>query len=74
MGSSRAKRWKARQAHPGGVAKYKRRLDTLIVYDVIWTPYTGDKIHLKFEESSLYSGYMRWETMIARHLPERCLR
>ncbi|CAL5191224.1 unnamed protein product [Lathyrus oleraceus] len=73
-GSPRAKRWKTRQAHPDGVAEYRKRLNALIVDDVIWTPYIGHRVHCEFEESSLYSGYMRWETMVARHLLERCPR
>lgn len=73
VGSSRAKRWKARQTHPDGVAEYRRRLDTLTVDDVIWSPYIGHRVHCEFEESSLYSSYMRWETMVAGHFPDRCL-
>lgn len=61
------------KAHPDGVAEYKRRLGMLTVDDVIWTPYTGHRVHREFDESSLYSGYMWWETLVTRHLPERCL-
>ncbi|CAL5199511.1 unnamed protein product [Lathyrus oleraceus] len=68
-----AKRWKARQAHPDGVAEYRRRFDALTIYDVIWTPYTSQRVYCEFDESSLFSGYIRWETLVARHLPERCM-
>ncbi|XP_058742702.1 protein MAIN-LIKE 1-like [Vicia villosa] len=53
-----ASRWKARHALPGGVIEYRRKLDALTLDDVNWTPYTG---------------YVRWESHVARHLPERCL-
>lgn len=74
MGAPRARRWNSRQSHPGGVVEYKRRLDVLNVDDVIWIPYTDHKVHSESEESSLYSGYMWWETMVVGHLLERCLR
>ncbi|XP_058769030.1 protein MAIN-LIKE 1-like [Vicia villosa] len=69
-----ARRWKAGQTHHGGVIEYRRRLDALTLYDVIWTPYTGHCDHLPFDVSSLYSGYVIWESHVARHLLERCLR
>ncbi|XP_058734096.1 uncharacterized protein LOC131605803 [Vicia villosa] len=50
-----------------------RRLDALRLVDVIWTPYRYHMIHREFDESYLYSSHMRWETLVARHLPERCL-
>ncbi|XP_058754089.1 protein MAIN-LIKE 1-like [Vicia villosa] len=69
-----AKRWKAKQAIPGGLIEYRWRLDALTLDDVIWTPYTSHRSHRPFNVSSLYSGYVRWESHVARHLPERCLR
>lgn len=41
VGSPQAKRWKGKHAHPRGVVEYMRRIDALIVDDVIWTPYIG---------------------------------
>lgn len=61
-------------AYPSGLVEYMRRLDVLTVDDAIWTPYTGHIVHREFDDSSLYSGFMRWETLVARHLSERCLR
>ncbi|XP_058775535.1 protein MAINTENANCE OF MERISTEMS-like [Vicia villosa] len=62
------------QTHLRGVIEYRRRLDALTLDDVIWTPYTGHREDLPFDVSSLYSGYVRWESHVAKHLPERYLR
>ncbi|XP_058768762.1 uncharacterized protein LOC131642513 [Vicia villosa] len=69
-----ARRCKARQTHPRGVIEYRRRLDAQPLDDVIWTSYTGHHNHLPFDVSYLYSAYVKWESHMARHLPERCLR
>ncbi|XP_058742153.1 protein MAIN-LIKE 1-like [Vicia villosa] len=68
-----ARRWKARQILSEGVIEYRRRLNALTLDDVIWAPYTCHRNHLPFDVS-LYSGYVRWKSHVARHLPERCLR
>lgn len=48
----------------------------LTVGDVIWTPYTGhvvDKGDKEFDDAILFSSYLRWDELMARHLPERCM-
>ena len=62
----------ARQTH--GDVEYNIRLDMLTVGDVIWTPYTGHRVHCEFHESFLYSSYIWWEALVARHCLERCPR
>ncbi|XP_058771938.1 protein MAIN-LIKE 1-like [Vicia villosa] len=68
------KRWKAKEAIPEGLVEYMQRLDALALDYVIWTSYTVRRPHCPFDVSTLYSGYVRWESHLARHLPERCLR
>lgn len=74
LDSPQAMRWKTRHAHPGGVVEYQRRLDALTAEDVIWTSYTEHMVHFPFDDFSLFSSHMWWETIVARHLLERCLR
>lgn len=62
----RARRWKVKKTHPGGVVEYTR-LDALTVDDAIWTPYTNHRVHCEFDESSLFFGYMRWEILVTKH-------
>ncbi|XP_058784083.1 uncharacterized protein LOC131658851 [Vicia villosa] len=68
-----AKRWKAKQAIPGGLVEYTRRLEALTLDDVIWTPYADHHAHCPFDVSSLYLGCVRWESHVAIHVPERFL-
>ncbi|XP_058725617.1 protein MAIN-LIKE 2-like [Vicia villosa] len=61
-----AKRWKAKQAIPGGLIEYRRSLDALTLDDVIWILYTGHRPPRPFDgiprpvpEASV-SGIDRW--------------
>lgn len=75
-GSPWAKKWRDRHAHPRGFVEYKRRIDALTIDDIIWTPYIGhrvDKLDEEFDDTILFSGYLRWEALVGRHLLKRCL-
>lgn len=64
-------------AHPGGFVKYKKMIDTLNIDEFIWTPYTDhivDRWDDEFDGAILFSSYLCWERLMARHLSERCLR
>lgn len=56
MGAPHARKWKVGKAHPCGVTEYRRSLDALTIYNVMWTPYTDHRVHREFDDSSLYLG------------------
>ena len=72
VGSIRAKIWKVKPSHPGGVLEYMKRNDMLTLDDVIRTPDTNHIVHREFDNTSLFYDYQWWETLVARNLLERC--
>nr|XP_004509214.1 protein MAIN-LIKE 2-like [Cicer arietinum] len=50
----------ANHAFKGGLLTYQRRLDVILVEDVLFTPYDGDRANHHFEELLMFSGYLRW--------------
>ena len=53
---------------------YRRQLDGLESSEVVWTPYDDHRIARPFEMISLFSGFIKWGSVMHRHLPERVLR
>ncbi|XP_073223572.1 protein MAINTENANCE OF MERISTEMS-like [Cicer arietinum] len=70
----RACRWTAKHAVEGGLMAYLRRLDALLLEDVVLTPYDGDRANHLFVSISMFSGYLRCGGVLVPYLPERCLR
>ena len=68
----RACRWKCGKALALG--DYRRRLDRLVADSVIWMPYDEHRVVRPFELISLFSGFIRWDSDMHLHLPERVLR
>lgn len=50
-----------------------RMINTVTVDDIIRTPYTCHRMDEEVDGAILFSGYLRWEELVARHLPERYL-
>lgn len=74
QGSHRPKRWRGRHAHPWGVAEYIKSINVMIVDNDVWTQYADQRVHHEFDDTSLFSNYLRWEILVDRHSPKRCLR
>nr|XP_004499945.1 uncharacterized protein LOC101509732 [Cicer arietinum] len=55
----RACRWIAKHAVEGGLVTYRQRLDALLLEDVVFTPYDDDRANHRFEDISMFSGYLR---------------
>nr|AII99892.1 heat shock protein [Cicer arietinum] len=70
----RACRWTAKHVVEGGLMTYRRRLDALLLEDVVFTPYDDDRVNHPFVSISMFSGYLRCGGISVSYLPERCLR
>ncbi|XP_004499928.1 uncharacterized protein [Cicer arietinum] len=55
----RACRWTAKHAVEGELMAYHRRLDALLLEDVVFTPYDDDRANHPFVSISMFSGYLR---------------
>nr|XP_012571304.1 protein MAIN-LIKE 2-like [Cicer arietinum] len=70
----RACRWTAKHVVEGGLMAYRRRLDALLLEDVVFTPYDNDRANHLFVSISMFSGYLRCGGVSVPYFPERCLR
>nr|XP_004510502.1 protein MAIN-LIKE 2-like [Cicer arietinum] len=70
----RASRWTAKHVVEGGLLAYRRRLDVLLLEDVVFTPYDDDRANHPFVSISMFFGYLRCGGVSVPYLPERCLR
>nr|XP_004513058.2 protein MAIN-LIKE 1-like [Cicer arietinum] len=70
----RACRWTAKHVVEGGLMAYRRRLDGLLLEDVVFTPYDDDRANHPFVSILMFSGYLRCGGVSVPYLPERCLR
>nr|XP_004516038.1 protein MAINTENANCE OF MERISTEMS-like [Cicer arietinum] len=70
----RACRWTAKHVVKGGLMAYRRRLDALLLEDVVFTPYDDDRANHPFVSISMFSGYLLCGGVSVPYLPERCLR
>ncbi|XP_073219603.1 uncharacterized protein [Cicer arietinum] len=70
----RAYGWTAKHVVEVGLLTYQRRLNVILLDDVLFTPYNDDRTNHLFEAMSMFSGYLRWGEVSIPYLPERCLR
>nr|XP_004513804.1 protein MAIN-LIKE 2-like [Cicer arietinum] len=69
----RACRWNAKYAVEGGLMTYRRRLDALLLEDVVFTPYDNDRANHPFALTSMFSRYLRCGGVSVPYQLERCL-
>ncbi|XP_004488525.1 uncharacterized protein [Cicer arietinum] len=69
----RACRWTAKHVVEGGLMAYRRRLDALLLEDVVFTPYDDDRANHPFVSILMFSGYLRCGGVSVPYFPERCL-
>nr|XP_012573485.1 protein MAIN-LIKE 1-like [Cicer arietinum] len=58
----------------GGLMTYHRRIDALLLKDVVFTPYDDDRANHPFVSILTFSEYLRCGGVSVPYLPERCLR
>ena len=58
----------------GTVDNYINHLDALDLTRVVMAPYGDHRAARRFEQVSLYSGWLRYGDRMVRYLPERVLR
>jgi len=58
----------------GTVDNYKNHLDALDLTRVVMAPYGDHRATRRFEQVSLYSGWLRYGDCMVRYLSERVLR
>nr|XP_012567343.1 protein MAIN-LIKE 2-like [Cicer arietinum] len=66
----RACRWTAKHVVEGGLMAYRRRLDALLLEDVVFTPYDDDRANHPFVSILMFSGYLRCGGVSVPYLPE----
>src|ERR1044072_7070569 len=69
----RANKWHATRGKLDLEVK-RQQLETLKATYVIWCPYGDHRAHSPSQPVFLYSGFIRHDNFIHRHLPERVLR
>nr|XP_004506916.1 protein MAIN-LIKE 1-like [Cicer arietinum] len=70
----RACRWTEEHVVEGRLMTYRRRLDALLLEDVVFTPYDDDRANHLFVSISIFSGYLQCGGVLVPYLSERCLR
>nr|XP_004515507.1 uncharacterized protein LOC101503282 [Cicer arietinum] len=69
----RACRWNTKHVVEGGLTIYRRRLDALLLEDVVFKPYDDDRANHPFASTSMFSGYLRCGGVSVPYLLERSL-
>lgn len=59
-GSPHATRWRSKNSYLRGLLEYMRRINAMIIDDVIWTPYANHGMQWEFDDTTLFF----WLSMI----------